>query len=146
MAARFMSSRPKNQTYLITLKIMVPWRDGYSLEDNENGIATDPKGFEWTKMTWKMWFGLPMRRLVTENWFQIVVRVGSQVAGAAGVIATWPGTRRRIIAQAVATWRRGVPRGCPWPSSGSRLAARISITLKPKEFNGAPGEIRTPDP
>jgi hypothetical protein len=68
----------KNQTYLITLKIMVPWRDGYSLEDNENGIATDPKGFDWTKMTWKMWFGLPMRRLVTENWFQIVVRVGSQ--------------------------------------------------------------------
>jgi uncharacterized protein (DUF2235 family) len=60
----------KNQTYLITLKIMVPWRD--------NGIATDPKGFDRTKMTWKMWFGLPMRRLVTENWFQIVVRVGSQ--------------------------------------------------------------------
>ena len=68
----------KNQTYLLTLKIMVPWRDGYSLEDNENGIATDPKGFDWTKMTWKMWFGLPMRRLVMENWFQIVVRVGSQ--------------------------------------------------------------------
>ena len=61
----------KNQTYLITLKIMVPWRD-------ENGIATDPNGFDWTKMAWKMWFGLPMRRLVTENWFQIVVRVGSQ--------------------------------------------------------------------
>jgi hypothetical protein len=64
----------KNQTYLITLKIIAPWRDGYG----ENGIATDPNGFNWTKMTWKMWFGVPMRRLMMENWFQIVARVGSQ--------------------------------------------------------------------
>jgi uncharacterized protein (DUF2235 family) len=64
----------KNQTYLITLKIIAPWRDGYG----ENGIATDPNGFNWTKMTWKMWSGVPMRRLMMENWFQIVARVGSQ--------------------------------------------------------------------
>jgi hypothetical protein len=52
--------------------------DGIASPVLPHDALTDPKGFDRTKMTWKMWFGLPMRRLVTENWFQIVVRVGSQ--------------------------------------------------------------------
>src|ERR1700724_1839865 len=62
-------------------KVMQPTtclHDGIASPVLPHDALTDPKGFDRTKMTWKMWFGLPMRRLVTENWFQIVVRVGSQ--------------------------------------------------------------------
>jgi uncharacterized protein (DUF2235 family) len=46
----------------------LPWHDA--------GITTDPNGFGSEKLTWKMYPGLLIRRHLTQNWFQMMARIG----------------------------------------------------------------------
>jgi hypothetical protein len=66
----------KGKSYRVTLAVTDPWEDGYN-PANAKGIKTGPQGFGFEKMTWKMWFGLPFRRLLASNWFTPVVRIGN---------------------------------------------------------------------
>ncbi|MFL4982971.1 MAG: DUF2235 domain-containing protein [Xanthobacteraceae bacterium] len=60
----------RGRTYLVRMTLLQRWAD--------KGIATDPNGFGSERATWSMAFGLPLRRVVSANWFQTIVRVGSR--------------------------------------------------------------------
>jgi hypothetical protein len=60
----------KGKTYVVKMTLLDRWTDG--------GIATDPNGFGSERATRSMAFGFPLRRLVSANWFQTIVRVGSR--------------------------------------------------------------------
>jgi uncharacterized protein (DUF2235 family) len=60
----------RDEDYRITFEVMEPWVD--------KTIATDPRGFGFRKMSWRMYFGLPFRRVVFAKWFVPVVRVGGK--------------------------------------------------------------------
>jgi uncharacterized protein (DUF2235 family) len=69
----------EGKTYRVTFtKGALPWEDGHKYEKPEEaGIPTGPNGFGWDSMSWKMIGGIPLRRFVSVNWFQAIVRVGS---------------------------------------------------------------------
>lgn len=59
-------------TYRITLRVEDAdrWTD--------SGIVAGVNGFGREKMTWPMYFGLPLRRYVTEPWFRPIARIGAR--------------------------------------------------------------------
>jgi uncharacterized protein (DUF2235 family) len=65
----------KGQTYNVSLLLTDGWEDGFNPKKGK-GIETDPNGFGWDKMTWSMTLGLPLRRLLSSNWFATIVRIG----------------------------------------------------------------------
>lgn len=69
----------EGKTYRVTfIKGYLPWEDGHKYEQPEEpGIPTGPNGFGWDSMSWKMISGIPLRRFVSVNWFQPILRVGS---------------------------------------------------------------------
>jgi uncharacterized protein (DUF2235 family) len=71
----------KGKSYRVTLVVTDPWEDGHKFKEPDpakaKGIETGPEGFGFEKMTWKMWFGLPFRRLLASNWFAPILRIGS---------------------------------------------------------------------
>jgi len=68
----------QGMTYRITLKLTDPWEDGHKFEEPQaKGIATGPNGFGWDRMTWKMVGGIALRRFLSGNWFQTIVRIGA---------------------------------------------------------------------
>jgi uncharacterized protein (DUF2235 family) len=73
----------KGRTYEVSLDITDGWEDGVKRGDSNKakGIETDPNGFGWDKMSWKMTFGLPFRRLLPSNWFATVIRIGDSGFG-----------------------------------------------------------------
>jgi uncharacterized protein (DUF2235 family) len=73
----------KGQTYEVSLDITDAWEDGVKRGDpnKAKGIETDPNGFGWDKMTWKMTPGLPLRRLLSSNWFATIIRIGDSGFG-----------------------------------------------------------------
>jgi uncharacterized protein (DUF2235 family) len=75
----------RGKTYRITLVVTEPWEDGHRFGESDpekaRGIETDPLGFGFDKMRWKMAFGLPIRRLVGSNWFATIVRIGNKGFG-----------------------------------------------------------------
>ncbi len=75
----------RGKAYRITLDVTDPWEDGHKFNESDpkkaNGIQTDPQGFGFDKMNWKMALGLPIRRLVGSNWFATVVRIGNRGFG-----------------------------------------------------------------
>jgi uncharacterized protein (DUF2235 family) len=58
----------KGTTYAVTLTVGEAWDDG--------GIATGPNGFGLDNTGRMQKLGLPLRRLVADNWFATVLRVG----------------------------------------------------------------------
>jgi|SRR6266851_1269121 len=70
----------KGQTYDVSLVIKDGWEDGHKWNEPDpgkaKGIETDPNGFGWDKMTWRMTPGLPYRRLISPNWFATIIRIG----------------------------------------------------------------------
>jgi uncharacterized protein (DUF2235 family) len=67
----------KGVRYRITLTINEPWRDGVFGKPGDQPIDTDLLGFGFDKTTWKMYFGLPFRRYLTEKWFKPIARIGN---------------------------------------------------------------------
>lgn len=69
----------EGKTYRVTFsKSDLPWEDGHKYEQPEEpGIPTGLNGFGWDSTSWKMIGGIPLRRFVSVNWFQPIVRVGS---------------------------------------------------------------------
>jgi hypothetical protein len=69
----------EGKTYRVAFsKSDLPWEDGHKYEQPEEaGIPTGPNGFGWDSTPWKMIGGIPLRRFVSVNWFQPIVRVGS---------------------------------------------------------------------
>jgi hypothetical protein len=60
----------KDSRYRITMMVDAgPWRDG--------NIETDLGGFSVDKMTWPMYFGLPLRRTLAQPWFKPIARIAS---------------------------------------------------------------------
>ena len=60
----------KDSRYRITMMVDAePWRDG--------NIETDLGGFSVDKMTWPMYFGLPLRRTLVQQWFKPIARISS---------------------------------------------------------------------
>lgn len=70
----------QGQIYDVSLVITDEWEDGHNWSESDpvkaRGIATGPNGFGSDRMTWKMTFGLPYRRLVSSNWFATIIRIG----------------------------------------------------------------------
>jgi len=60
----------RGEDYRITIEVKDAWMD--------KTIATNPRGFGFKKMYWRMYFGLPFRRVVFSNWFVPVLRIGSK--------------------------------------------------------------------
>ena len=60
----------RDEDYRITIEVKDEWVD--------KTIPTDPRGFGFKKMSWRMYFALPFRRIVFANWFAPVLRVGSK--------------------------------------------------------------------
>jgi uncharacterized protein (DUF2235 family) len=75
----------RGKSYRITLEVTDPWEDGHKFKESDpdkaKGIETDPQGFGFDKMNWKMALRLPIRRLVGSNWFATVVRIGNKGFG-----------------------------------------------------------------
>jgi uncharacterized protein (DUF2235 family) len=72
----------KGQSYEVSLDVTDGWEDGVKSGDpSKKGIETDPNGFGWDKMTWKMTPFLPFRRLLSSNWFATVIRIGDSGFG-----------------------------------------------------------------
>ena len=69
----------EGKTYRVTFsKGDLPWEDGHKYEKPEEaGIPMGPNGFGRDSMSWKMISGMPLRRFVSVNWFQPIVRIGS---------------------------------------------------------------------
>jgi uncharacterized protein (DUF2235 family) len=89
----------KGKTYQAVITLDAPWEDGYKFNEsnaiNAKGIETGPDGFGFDKMTWRMWFGLPIRRELGANWFATILRIGHKGAGEIGLTferedALWP--------------------------------------------------------
>jgi len=76
----------RGKSYRITVAVTEPWEDGYKFDEPDprkaKGIETGPEGFGYDKMTWKMAFGLPIRRHISANWFEMMGRVGNKGFGA----------------------------------------------------------------
>lgn len=60
----------KDEDYRIVVDVKTDWFD--------KTIPTDPRGFGFSKMSWRMYLALPFRRIVFANWFAAVVRVGGR--------------------------------------------------------------------
>ena len=60
----------RDEEYRVLVTVGEDWKD--------DTIATDPRGFGFKKMSWKMYFGLPFRRVVFSSWFATVLRVGGK--------------------------------------------------------------------
>ncbi|WP_338690636.1 DUF2235 domain-containing protein [Bradyrhizobium sp. 26S5] len=60
----------RDEDYRITIDVKEGWSD--------QTIATDPRGFGFSKMSWPMYFGLPFRRVVFASWFAPVIRIGAK--------------------------------------------------------------------
>jgi uncharacterized protein (DUF2235 family) len=71
----------KGKSYRVTVVVTDPREDGYKFNEPDptkaKGIETGPEGFGFEKMTWKMGFGLPFRRLLASNWFATIIRIGN---------------------------------------------------------------------
>jgi len=69
----------------VTLVVTEPWEDGYNAKEpnpgKAKGIETDPRGFGFAKMRPIMTLGVPIRRLLSSNWFATVLRVGNKGFG-----------------------------------------------------------------
>jgi len=66
----------RGKSYRVTVTVTEPWLDA--------SIATDPLGFGREKMSPAMWLGLPIRRHLSANWFQMMARVGDGRFGGVG--------------------------------------------------------------
>jgi uncharacterized protein (DUF2235 family) len=70
----------KDATYQLTLDITDSWEDGHRFNepapDKATGIFADPNGFGQNRAGPWMFIGVPLRRLIAANWFQLVARVG----------------------------------------------------------------------
>jgi uncharacterized protein (DUF2235 family) len=79
----------KGKTYQVVITLDAPWEDGYKLNEpnaiKAKGIETGPDGFGFDKMTWRMWFGLPIRRELGANWFAAILRIGDKGSGEIGL-------------------------------------------------------------
>jgi uncharacterized protein (DUF2235 family) len=75
----------KGKSYRLTLVVTDPWEDGHRFSepdpDKAKGIETDPRGFGFDRMRWRMALGLPIRRLVGSNWFAPILRIGNRGFG-----------------------------------------------------------------
>lgn len=65
----------EGRTYQITLTVEEGWIDKKPFADD--GITTNPNGFDRHEASWIQSLGAPYRRLVWSNWFATIVRVGS---------------------------------------------------------------------
>lgn len=70
----------RHKSYRVTVTITEPWEDGYDPVKN-TGILTGPEGFGYDKMTWRMMPGLPIRRHISSNWFEMIARIGNRGFG-----------------------------------------------------------------
>jgi uncharacterized protein (DUF2235 family) len=75
----------KRKSYRMTLVVTDPWEDGHRSDQPDSGkakgIETGPQGFGWEKTRPIMALGLPIRRLVSSNWFATIIRVGNRGFG-----------------------------------------------------------------
>ena len=75
----------KNKSYRISLVVTDPWEDGHKFNETDperaKGIETGPQGFGFEKMRPVMVLGLPIRRLLSSNWFAQIIRIGNKGFG-----------------------------------------------------------------
>jgi uncharacterized protein (DUF2235 family) len=105
----------KGKSYRVTLVVTEPWQDGYNSKEpnpeKAKGIETDPRGFGFAKMRPIMTLGLPIRRLLSSNWFATALRVGNTGFG-----------------EVVPFWERNVPPRCLCPA-----ITRYTATFKARK-------------
>jgi uncharacterized protein (DUF2235 family) len=75
----------KNKSYRITIVVTDPWEDGHKFNETDpesaKGIETGPQGFGYEEMRPVMVLGLPIRRLLSSNWFAQIIRIGNRGFG-----------------------------------------------------------------
>jgi uncharacterized protein (DUF2235 family) len=70
----------RGKSYRVTVTVTEPWEDGHD-PVTKTGIPTGPEGFGFEKMTWRMALGLPVRRHIASNWFEMIARIGNRGFG-----------------------------------------------------------------